>query len=116
VAVQTNNELVHSLEMQLVGRYGVLLSSSAVAETLGYRTVRAYRQAVVRGTMSIKTFSVPNRRGHFALAADVARWVADQYGKAAEGTEPKQPVGGQKNGAASAAPPTTSPRIEEIDM
>lgn len=82
VAVQTNADLIQSLESQLVSRYGLLLPSTAAAEALGFRTARAYRQAIARGTLSLKTFSVPNRRGTFALAADVARWIADQYAKA----------------------------------
>ena len=43
---------------------------------LGYPSPGALRQARSRGTLPIKCFAIPNRRGLFARSADVEQWLA----------------------------------------
>jgi hypothetical protein len=73
--------LAEDLEEELITRYGTLLSGAVLKELLGYATSAAYRQALLRGNVSIPVFSLPHRRGKFALAKDVAQWLAAQRDK-----------------------------------
>ncbi|MCY1290482.1 hypothetical protein D9M70_396290 [compost metagenome] len=66
------------LERQLTTRYGVMLGSKDLWRELGFRSPNAFRQALVRGTLDVPVFAVQNRRGRFALAKDVAIWIARQ--------------------------------------
>lgn len=67
--------LARELNDELVRRYGTVLPPSALVKTLGYRSASAYRQAIARGTVPVHLFSMPNRRGRFALARDVAEFL-----------------------------------------
>ena len=73
--------LARELEDDLVRHFGMTLGSAALASTLGYPSMRAYHQAVARQTIPVPTFQVEHRRGRFALAKDVARWLAQQRPK-----------------------------------
>lgn len=84
--IQTD-ALARELNDELVRRYGLLMSSSALAKELGYPSANAYCQAVVRGTLPVPLFQIPNRRGRFALARDVAIWLSQQRQLAATSTE-----------------------------
>lgn len=72
------------LEEELTLRYGPLLSGEALRQVLGYVSNDAFRQALSRKTVPIPVFSIPNRRGKFALAKDAAYWLASQRDAAAE--------------------------------
>lgn len=74
----TTDRLARELEEDLLRRYGTLLPGSALASELGYPSARAYQQAVTRRTVPVPVFQVARRRGTFALAKDVAEWVAQQ--------------------------------------
>lgn len=71
-------EFARSLENDLTNRYGPILPSQTLAQVLGYASADAFRQALVRKTIPVPVFRIPNRRGHFALTHDVARWLARQ--------------------------------------
>jgi hypothetical protein len=66
------------LEHQLTARYGTMLGSRDLWRELGYRSPNAFRQALLRGTLDLPVFEVESRRGRFALARDVAAWIARQ--------------------------------------
>ncbi|MDG9924475.1 MULTISPECIES: hypothetical protein [unclassified Pseudomonas] len=70
--------LATELEQQLTTRYGVMLGSKDLWRELGFRSPNAFRQAMIRGTLDLPVFEVQNRRGRFALAKDVATWIARQ--------------------------------------
>lgn len=70
--------LAKALENDLIERYGPVLGSGKLVLILGYSTSDALRQAIVRKTVPVPIFRIPNRRGHFALARDVALWLAKQ--------------------------------------
>ncbi|MGF6724593.1 hypothetical protein P3T43_003961 [Paraburkholderia sp. GAS41] len=71
---QTTDELAE-LEAKLAGRYGQLMGSAALAETLGFASVSAFRQACWSGRIGIPMFNVPGRAGRFALTQDVVQWL-----------------------------------------
>lgn len=52
-----------------------LLGGNELFRSLGYPTAAAFRQALRRGQIPIDVFSIPNRRGKFALRADFNRWL-----------------------------------------
>jgi hypothetical protein len=73
------------LAAELAGRYGPLMGSAALARTLGFASVGAFRQACWRGHISIPMFNVPGRTGRFALTQDVVRWLWAMREAAREG-------------------------------
>jgi hypothetical protein len=70
--------LVLTLENQLMDQYGPLLGGGDLPKALGYPTMRAFQQAIVRGTIDVPIFAIEKRRGKFALVRDVATWLAKQ--------------------------------------
>jgi hypothetical protein len=76
--LQDVQRLASDLERQLNERYGVMLGSKDLWRELGFPSSNAFRQAVTRGTIEVPIFEVSNRRGRFALAKDVANWIASQ--------------------------------------
>lgn len=75
---QDYERLASELEHRLCERYGLMLGSKDLWRELGYPSPNAFRQALIRGTVDIPVFEVSNRRGRFALAHDVAQWIASQ--------------------------------------
>lgn len=73
-----DNQLVNDLESELLDRYGPILSAQQLASIFAYPTLAAFRQAVTRGTVPVPVFSIEKRRGKYALAKDVARWMAEK--------------------------------------
>lgn len=69
-------DLAETLEAELVGRFGMMLGSEALREVLNYRTRSAYQQAIARDQVPVPLFPLRHRRGRFALAKDVAAYLA----------------------------------------
>jgi hypothetical protein len=65
------------LAHRLAERYGELMSLSEVAQELRLPSVHSARKARSQGRLPFVTVTVPHRRGWFAVAADVARYLAD---------------------------------------
>jgi hypothetical protein len=72
------NALASLLEQELMGRYGPLISNDNLRVALGFVSMNAFRQALVRKTMPIPVFPLANRRGKYALVKDVAIWLSKQ--------------------------------------
>ena len=89
----TSNAALPSLEQaltqDLTARYGHLVSGDDLRRTLGYKSSDAFRQAIARKTLPVTVFSIPHRRGKFALSSEIARWLAVQH-EAARRTEPAE--------------------------
>lgn len=74
---ETLSSLAELLERDLIARHGSpLLGGDNLRSALGYPSVEALRQAISRGTVPVPVFAVEHRRGKFALARDVAAWLA----------------------------------------
>jgi len=65
-----------ALEKDLLDRYGLLLTGDALIRELGYASKAAFRQSLVRKTVPVPVFELDNRRGKYALAKDIARYLA----------------------------------------
>ena len=64
------------LEMDLLRSHGHLIGGEDLRQLLCYPSIEALRQAVRRGLTPVPVFSIPHRRGHFAIAKDIAAWLA----------------------------------------
>lgn len=69
--------LVEQLETDLLALYGPLIGGRDLQRVLGYRTAAAFRQAIARQKLPVNVFTLPNRKGRFCLAKDIARWLAE---------------------------------------
>jgi hypothetical protein len=61
---------------ELEQRHGPVLGGGDLAAALGHRSAASLRQARRRGQVAVSLFTLPKRRGHFALAREVADWLA----------------------------------------
>lgn len=77
--------LVKELEEELTARYGPMVSNEDLRVALGYPSKEAFRQALSRKRAPVPVFSLPQRRGKFALTKDVAAWLAAQRDAAISG-------------------------------
>lgn len=68
--------LERQLLTDLEAHHGPLLGGTALYRSLGLPSAAAFRQAASRGRLPVPVFSIPNRRGRFALTRDVAAWLA----------------------------------------
>ena len=75
---QIAKNLADALERDLLERHGPLISGDALRVALGYQSMDAFRQALVRKTVPVPVFSISTRRGKYALVKDVAAWLAAQ--------------------------------------
>lgn len=71
---------LHDPDVEAVGqflmeKYGVLLGRKALAEVLHFPTVEAFDRHVQRGRLGLKTVQLEGRRGVYAMAIDVARYL-----------------------------------------
>lgn len=69
--------LVKQLEAEMHKLYeSPILDLDQVRLALKYRSIAAIKQSISRKTFPIKTFELPNRKGKFVLAKDVAQFLA----------------------------------------
>lgn len=73
---QTNGDRVQRVEDRLVLRYGPLLTIADVTEVLRYPSVQAVQKARLRGSLPIKMFRMPPRRGWFVSSHTLAVFLA----------------------------------------
>jgi adenylylsulfate kinase-like enzyme len=77
VPQESVSELAKQLEAQLFKKYNMLmLSGESLRQALGYPSQDALRQAIKRSYVEVPLFTLPNRRGYFALVKDIALWIA----------------------------------------
>lgn len=67
-----------SLDEQLLDRYGPTLGGKELYAALGFRSYGAFHRSKQLGELGINVFTLPGRRGWFALTTEVAAWLAEQ--------------------------------------
>lgn len=73
------NELAKELEAKLMAFYGSpIITGANLQQALGYRSIYALRQAILRKTFPLPIFSLPNRRGKYVFVKDIALYLAKQ--------------------------------------
>ena len=60
-----------------MGRYGPLLTRDDLVKVLGFPTAAAFDRYWQRGHLELELVRPPNRRGVFAHARDVARYLVE---------------------------------------
>lgn len=78
-------ELRQVLENDLLRLYGPVLTGQALRQVLGYQSKDSFRQGVTRKTVPVPLFEIEHRRGKFALAKDIAAFLARQRFKSMSG-------------------------------
>jgi len=73
---RTDASAAKMIEATLIREEGAILGGDALRRALGYRSLDALRKAIRRGTIPVTVFPLQGRRGRFALARDVAVWLA----------------------------------------
>lgn len=72
-----HKKLTNKFEQDLLKLYGSpLLTGEQLQKVMSYRSIYALRQAITRKTIPVPIFKIKKRKGHFALIADVAAWLA----------------------------------------
>lgn len=66
---------VAALEATLTRELGAVIGGSKLTRVLGYASQAAFRQAVSRNRIPVQIFEIAGRRGRFALAHDIAKWL-----------------------------------------
>lgn len=89
--VSNQGERSHEFERELLDRYGPLIGGADLVHVAGFPNAAALRQALHRNKIGFPVFHVPGRRGRFAWAADVARWLSDLSRR--QEVSPAEPVG-----------------------
>lgn len=79
-------------EAYLTLNLGAVIGGPQLTRVLGYPSQGAFRQSLARGRVPVPVFAIEGRRGRYALATDIAGWIAGQL---------------------RAEPPTTSPESED---
>lgn len=72
------HDLAREIESELVKQFGPVLVSERLSQALGFPTISAFRQALCRQKMPVTVFSLPDRKGKFALTKDVSKWLSTQ--------------------------------------
>lgn len=65
----------------LLKEHGPLMSGEALWSSIGFKNAAAFRQAKSQGRLCVPVFSLPQRRGTFALTKDVADWIGKLSGE-----------------------------------
>lgn len=69
-------QLREMLRHEMEALHGPLITGNALVAALGLCSGAALRQARRRGHIAVPLFTVPHRRGLYALTRDVAYWLA----------------------------------------
>lgn len=79
---ELDSALRAALEAELTAKYGPLLSGNSLREVLAFQTPAAFRRSASRRQLPVPVFTIAHRRGKFALAKDVAAWLASRRASA----------------------------------
>lgn len=77
---------VAAYEICLLKLYGAVIGGHDLHHVLGYSSNDAFRQAVHRKTVPVKTFRRQGFRMRFARTHDIAKWLVS-VGKSIDGQE-----------------------------
>jgi hypothetical protein len=63
------------IESEMLDRYGPLIGGADLIRALGYRSNSAFRRADRMRILGVRVFSIPDRKGKYALTRDIAEWL-----------------------------------------
>lgn len=71
-------EMERSIAAHLMDRYGPVLDINALVATLKFPSKDALERSLERGHLRLAITDMPSRRGKFALAQNVARYLVER--------------------------------------
>ena len=74
----TLSPLEQRLLQSLIADWGYVVGSAGLRQALGFPSQAALRQAIARGDVPVPVFTIEGRKGWFALAHDLAAWLASR--------------------------------------
>lgn len=77
IDTKASETLKLQLRQELEQLHGPLLGGQKLVAALGHGNAASFRQARRRGRVAVPLFTLPSRRGYFALTRDVADWLAE---------------------------------------
>lgn len=86
----TAPDLEQRVQQALIRDWGYVVGSAGLRQVLGFPSQAALRQAICKGLLPVHVFQISGRKGPFALAHDLAAWLATQA--AATTAEPTMQV------------------------
>ena len=63
------------VQQYMIDKHGLLMSGKTLWCALGFENSQSFRKARSQGRIGVEVFSIPKRRGSFALTVDVASWI-----------------------------------------
>lgn len=85
-------DLEQVLLASLIQEWGYVVGSAGLRQTLGFASQSALRVAIANGTVPVRVFRIPGRKGPFALAHDLATWLASYGATAGPATSASRPT------------------------
>lgn len=70
--------LYQELKGDLLKLYGPVIGGQDLAQALGFKSLKALRQAKSRDLLGVSVFTPPKRRGLYAMTSEVAEWIINQ--------------------------------------
>lgn len=67
-----------SLGAQMLDRYGPTLGGKELYAALGFKSYASFHRGKQLGEISVNVFTLPGRRGWFALTTEVAEWLVER--------------------------------------
>jgi hypothetical protein len=68
-------ELAMQLHESLLQKYGTVVGGTDLSRILGYKSTDTLRKAIQNKTLPLAVFSIPGRKGKFAVTMEVANWL-----------------------------------------
>lgn len=62
----------------IVCKWGYVVGPAGLRQVLGYTNQGALRRAIAAGRVQVPVFTLRGRKGHFAAAHELARWVVSR--------------------------------------
>lgn len=74
----------HELEAQMLRQYGPVIGGTSLYSALGFKSYAAFYRSMKRGEIGVPVFTLPSRRGWFALTSEVAAWLTGRRSENAQ--------------------------------
>lgn len=74
----------NDLKERLLKLYGPMVGGAELRKILGYNAANTFNRAKRLKLISVHIFSLPTRRGSFALTSDIAEWLNKASSKVEE--------------------------------
>jgi hypothetical protein len=77
--LDAENQYKKYLIDDLTSRYGQIISARDLHLILGFKSYDAFKQAILRGNLTLQLFEIEGRRGRHAMSTDVAAWLVERW-------------------------------------